>query len=247
MHLQVRAQEHDARHKHPVSTDFDQHWLTDLHAPQVLNTSVPFKRVTEAALTAFPLLSPGTFQEAVMQSPSETDGATPSHFAVLRPLVAMHPWRVAFRFLINFTRRTTDAKQIPWEAGASFSPGTQMDPAPSATPARSTTRSSCPPWRCGRKRRVACVHISGTVSVSHMPHSKAPICWQGYLTKLAAASAKGRRPAAAAAAALSGEENASGPSTPRAADKLLRLPLLSLTAADMNTRSPSSSKRGLPR
>ena len=42
---------------------------------QVLNTSVPFKRVTEAALAAFPLLPPATFQEAIMQSPSESGGA----------------------------------------------------------------------------------------------------------------------------------------------------------------------------
>ena len=40
----------------------------------MLNTSVPFKRVTEAALTAFPLLPAATFQEAVMESPSDTDG-----------------------------------------------------------------------------------------------------------------------------------------------------------------------------
>ena len=46
---------------------------------------------------------------------------------------------------------------------------------------------------------------------------------------------------AAAAAAVTGEENASGPGTPRE-DKLLRLPLKSLTAADMNTRSPSSKR-----
>ena len=50
---------------------------------------------------------------------------------------------------------------------------------------------------------------------------------------------------AAAAAAGTGEENASGLNTPRA-DKLLRLPLKSLTAADMNTRSPGK-KRVLPR
>ena len=44
---------------------------------------------------------------------------------------------------------------------------------------------------------------------------------------------------------MAGEENTSSPVTPRA-DKLLRLPLLSLTAADMNTRS-QSSKRDMPR
>ena len=46
-------------------------------SPQVLNTSVPFKRVTEAALAAFPLLLPATFQEAVMQSSSDHGGAVP--------------------------------------------------------------------------------------------------------------------------------------------------------------------------
>jgi len=44
-------------------------------APQVLNASVPFKRVTEAALATFPQLPPATFQEAIMESPSDTDGA----------------------------------------------------------------------------------------------------------------------------------------------------------------------------
>ena len=68
---------------------------------------------------------------------------------------------------------------------------------------------------------------------------------QGYLSKVATAQAKGRRVAAAAAAAGTGEENASGPNTPRA-DKLLRLPLKSLTAADMNARSPNK-KTALPR
>ena len=62
---------------------------------------------------------------------------------------------------------------------------------------------------------------------------------------MAAAHAKGRRVTAAAAAALAGEENTSSPRIPRA-EQLLRLPLLSLTAADMNTRS-QGSKRAAPR
>jgi hypothetical protein len=61
---------------------------------------------------------------------------------------------------------------------------------------------------------------------------------QAHLTGMAAAHAKGQRVTAAATAAMAGEENISSPGAPRA-DRLLRLPLQSLTAADMNTRSPS--------
>ena len=58
---------------------FDQHQLVVVAAcvyavTRVLNTSVPFKRVLDAALTAFPLLPPATFQEAVVQTPAETKG-----------------------------------------------------------------------------------------------------------------------------------------------------------------------------
>jgi hypothetical protein len=50
---------------------------------RVLNTTVPFKRVTEAALSVFPLLPPATFQEAVMQSPTEPEGAELRKYATV--------------------------------------------------------------------------------------------------------------------------------------------------------------------
>ena len=62
---------------------------------------------------------------------------------------------------------------------------------------------------------------------------------------MATTHAKGQRLTAAATAAMTGEENSSSPGTAHAS-KLLRLPLQSLTAADMNTRSPSK-KNLMPR
>ncbi len=109
----------------------------------------------------------------------------------------------------------------------------------------STTRSSSRPWRYAvlSAMWLRCAALHCPVARRGRPSDEGSL--QGYLSKVAAAHAKGRRVTAAAAAAGTGEENASGPDTPRA-DKLLRLPLKSLTAADMNTRSPSK-KRALPR
>ena len=74
---------------------FEQHQLVVVAAcvyaiTRVLNTTVPFKRVTEAALSVFPLVPPATFQEAVMQSPTETEGANLRELTIVIALPTEH-------------------------------------------------------------------------------------------------------------------------------------------------------------